>query len=695
MLKNMRIGARLVLIGTLIMAVSLTCVALVAISVATDGVSRSNGEQLVTRTRGIAQLIDRLYLEESKIVLGISYNRDIVAATVSVNGKGVAGAAAAIAQATQILLPYKEDKNLGGVYEAVSVAGLDGIVFASSDPARPGTNLSDREYVKKALAGSANVGAVVRSKVSGNPVTPVAVPVRSGDAVVGVCMLIMSISFLNDIVSSEKVGTSGSAFIVDSAGLVVAHPQTENILKLNILKEAGMTSIAKQMMAGQSGLASYVYQRVHKTAGFAPVQATGWSVALALPDSEYAAMVSQVRNAIGIVSAAALIAAILCYILFSRTLTRPLRRGVAFAQRVAAGDFTQQFAIQQKDEVGDLAAALNSMSVKLGDMVSGIHVSAEQVAASSEEITASAQNLAEGAQSQASSLEQTSASMEELAASLGQVAEHAQSQAAAVEQGAISMEQVLQSIEEVSKNLAEIALLAGRSVDHAVQGARAVSEVVEGINLIAGSSEKIGGIVTVISDIADQTNLLALNAAIEAARAGEQGRGFAVVADEVSKLADRSSTSTKEIEGLVKESVKNVEKGVERARGSREAMEQIREASQKVQEMIGTLSESMKQQVGAVKALSSALENVKGMSRSITAAVEEQTTNAEQVSRSVASVNEVTQGAASAAEEMTASTEQLSQLAQELQKMTAHFKIDGTQGSQERRVSESASRYFL
>jgi methyl-accepting chemotaxis protein len=145
------------------------------------------------------------------------------------------------------------------------------------------------------------------------------------------------------------------------------------------------------------------------------------------------------------------------------------------------------------------------------------------------------------------------------------VATHAQSQAQAVEQGTGFMAQVNKSIENVSKNLAEIAGLTGRSVDNALQGARAVSEVVDGINLIAEGSEKIGGIISVISDIADQTNLLALNAAIEAARAGEHGRGFAVVAEEVSKLADRSSTAMRPRPDQGKR--ENVTRGVERAKG--------------------------------------------------------------------------------------------------------------------------------
>ncbi|HET6484817.1 MAG TPA: methyl-accepting chemotaxis protein, partial [Spirochaetia bacterium] len=718
----------------------LAAVALISIEKTTAALRAATNEQLVTRSTEIARSIDQVFSEEKKIALNLSIDPDIVAAARAVTdthwaavpagatapaaaaapaptpapatgkaapgptaGKTAAKAAPApdpnavtsalVSRVTTRLESFMKTKGLGDSYIGIVVTDSDGNTWAASDPIFMGVNAKDRQYWKDAIAGTLNIGAPSLNKVTQKPQTPVAAPIRAGDKVVGVVAMLVDIGFLNDLISGEKIGKTGYAFVVDNTGLDIAHPNADNVFKTNITTVAGMEQASKKMLAGGSGVVEYTFQGVVKTQGYATVPSTGWVVSLTLPQSEYLAPAVQAQNMVLLFGIIAIAVALVVYFLFSRSITRPLAQGVAFAQTVASGDFTKRLDYNQKDEVGELAQALNGMCLKLKDMVATIQDSAEQVASSSEQISASAQKLSDGSQSQASTLEETSASVEELTASVEQVAEHSQSQTTAVEQGSASMTQVQKAIDEVSGNLVQISALANRSVENAVEGAKAVQQVVSGINLISQSSEKIGGIITVISDIADQTNLLALNASIEAARAGEHGRGFAVVADEVSKLADRSASSTKEIEALIKESVKNVTEGVKTALGSQQAMEQIRDASQKVKGMIVSLSDSMNQQVAAIRQLSAALENVSEMSASISAATEEQTTNAKQVSKAVENVNELTQSAASASEEMSAATQQLSGMAQELQRLMAQFKIvDGALGSSSPRRATVASQ---
>ena len=511
------------------------------------------------------------------------------------------------------------------------------------------------------------------------------VPVHGAQgAFIGIAGIDVSLDSIQSKIAGAKIGNFQNAYahLYSANGTVVASIQPSDLGKRvdDVTKDAALINAVHKGEPFAMELSSTVYGgRMVLSVGY-PISIgnTGqrWLVNVNILMDEMLAGSRQVSLLMLLIAAGAMIVIVAIMMVIARSISRPLAQGVAMANRIAAGDLTATMDVgRRRDEFGQLSESLNGMVERLRAMVSAVHTSAEQVSASSEEISASAQKLAEGAQSQASTLEQTSASVEELTSSVEQVAEHAQSQAAAAQQGTTSWVQVRHSIEAGSKNLSEIATLATQSVEKSVEGAKAVQQVVAGINRIAEGSEKIGGIVNVISDIADQTNLLALNASIEAARAGEHGRGFAVVADEVSKLADRSASSTKEIEVLIKESVRNVSEGVKTAAGSQAAMEEIRASAQKTREMIAGFREAIEQQVRAVEELSRALESVSELSRRTSAATEEQATNAKQVSTAVESVNEVTQSAASAAEQMSSATEQLASMAQELQNLMAQFKI--------------------
>jgi methyl-accepting chemotaxis protein len=284
------------------------------------------------------------------------------------------------------------------------------------------------------------------------------------------------------------------------------------------------------------------------------------------------------------------ILAILFGIFIANIISNPLRKGVIFAQAVASGDLTQKVDLDQKDEIGQLAAALNEMVAKLSNIVGQVMSASDNVASGSQELSATAQQMSQGATEQAASAEEISSSMEEMASSIRQNTDNAM------------------QTEKISIK---------SSID-AKEGGKAVVETVAAMKEIATK-------ISIIEEIARQTNLLALNAAIEAARAGEHGKGFAVVASEVRKLAERSQSAAGEISSLSTRSVAIAEQ-------AGDMLTNMVPDIQKTSELVQEITASSKEQDTGAEQINKAIQQLDQVIQQNASASEEMASTSEELS---------------------------------------------------------------
>lgn len=304
-------------------------------------------------------------------------------------------------------------------------------------------------------------------------------------------------------------------------------------------------------------------------------------------------MLTQIETSTTILISGALIAlfiGMLIAFVLTKAITGPIQMGVRFAQRMAQGDFTRTLDINQKDEVGVLASALNNMVNRLSIVVGEVGSASENVASGSEELSATAESLSQASTEQAANVEEVSSSMEEMTANIRQNAENAQ----------------------------QTESIAVQSAQQAEKSGKAVTQAVDAMKNIA---EKI----SIIEEIARQTNLLALNAAIEAARAGEHGKGFAVVAAEVRKLAERSGEAAREIGDLSSSTVDVAEKAGEMLT---QLVPDIKRTADLVQEITAGSSE----QLSGAEQINKAVQQLDQVTQQNASASEEMASTSEELS---------------------------------------------------------------
>ncbi|QVM92815.1 methyl-accepting chemotaxis protein [Pseudomonas entomophila] len=351
--------------------------------------------------------------------------------------------------------------------------------------------------------------------------------------------------------------------------------------------------------------------------------------------------------AIALATALALLVGVLAAWLITRAVVAPLRRVIARARRIAAGELGFEAELPRKDEVGQLLQAMQQMAEGLSGVVSGLQQGIEQLAGSAQALSAVTEQTNREVGSQKDETEQVATAMQQMTATVHDVARNA--------------EQAAQAAQAADDKVGSGQQVVRQSMQRIEQLAAAAETASNGIDSLSAEIHTIGGVLEVIKSVAEQTNLLALNAAIEAARAGEQGRGFAVVADEVRALARRTQQSTEEIERLVASLRGNAQQSVAQIRGSTEL---VRLA---VADALQTES--------ALGSIAAAVSLIQQMNQQIAAAAEQQSSVAEEISRSVTQIRGSADQAALAMEDNARSSVELARLGDDLKGMVGHFRV--------------------
>ncbi|MDR0567877.1 MAG: methyl-accepting chemotaxis protein [Spirochaetaceae bacterium] len=554
-------------------------------------------------------------------------------------------------------------------------------------------NLASREYVRKALLGRQSVSDLIVGGAVSTPYPLInyVVPITLEGKVLGALLARNDATVFSDIVKSVNPQQGGYVYLVNAAGTVIAHPDKDIVMQRFSAIESAKTDTAYKtsadamriILAGKQGAFRHDIAGKRMFISYAPVPDFDMTLIITIEEGVVLRELVHLRNRIFMFIAVFMALGILSAPLVAQSIAKPVSDMARRFRNIAQGegDLTQIIQVASKDEIGDLAHYFNltvyslkgmiitvkRQSALLMDIGNELSIAMAETAGSIKQITSHIQRVKERVICQSASVEETHTTMEQITGNIGKLSGHVEAQTKSVEQSSSSIEEMLENIHSVTQTLVKNAKNMVELTDASEIGKKSLQEVTEDIREIRSESEGLLEINKVMENIAAQTNLLSMNAAIQAAHAGESGKGFAVVAGEIRKLAVSSGEQSKTISLIlqkIKVSIENItasasavldrfeviDKGVRTVSDQetliRNAMEEQGEGSKQILEAVEKLNDLTRHvQSGSVEMLNGSREviaeshTVETITEEITGGMTEMADGADQINVAVNQVN--------------------------------------------------------